>query len=121
MPSVEEKAKVGRWMLVAPAGPESIEIGGAVVSTVKLLEAGVGSAVPKVSRARTSNVWAPSASVGVVWKPSPGPEQAPNAAPSTRHSKLTLPWSEEKLKVGWNRSWWPGGQSRSESPGGPRG
>ena len=59
--SSDEKVKLGvvvvgraRW------GPESIVVSGAVVSTVKVRLAGVGSVLPAASMARTSKVWAPS-------------------------------------------------------------
>ena len=96
--SPEEKPKVGVVSVVRPLGPESIVVFGGVVSTVKLRLAGVGSGLPAASTARTSKVWAPSASAAVVWVPEP--EQAAKASPSTRHSKLAPASSEEKLKVG---------------------
>ena len=71
-------------------------VSGAAVSTVKLRDAGVGSTLPAGSVARTSKVWAPSASVAVV----SGVEQEPHAPPSTRHSKLEPAWSDENAKVG---------------------
>jgi hypothetical protein len=49
----EENANVGRGLLVGPVGPDSIDATGAWVSTTKLLDAGVGSAIPAPSRART--------------------------------------------------------------------
>ena len=54
--------KVGVGSLVGPEGPASICVCGAVVSTVKLREAGVGSVLPAESVARTSKVWEPSVS-----------------------------------------------------------
>ena len=54
--------KLGLASLVVPEGPESIWVSGALVSTVKVRLAGVGSGLPAVSTARTSKVWVPSAS-----------------------------------------------------------
>ncbi len=54
------KPKVGVASLVRPAGPESIPTCGAVVSTLQAKLAGVWSALPALSIARTSKLWAPS-------------------------------------------------------------
>src|SRR5687768_17210479 len=62
-----------------------ISVSGAAVSTVKAREAGVASAFAVESTARTSKTWAPSGRAEVVCS-GPGPEQAPNAPESTRHS-----------------------------------
>ena len=73
---------------------------GASVSTVKERVAGVGSTLPAGSVARTSKVWAPSASATVgVWA-APGPLQGANTAASKRHSKVDPVSVEEKPKVG---------------------
>ena len=61
-----ENANVGVASFVGPDGPLSIVVCGAAVSTVKLRDAGVASTFPAGSVARTSNVWAPSASDAVV-------------------------------------------------------
>ena len=54
-----------RWLavvvLIAPVGPVLIVVSGAAVSTVNVRVAGVASTLPAASRARTSNVCAPSA------------------------------------------------------------
>jgi hypothetical protein len=58
-PTSLEKVKVGVALSVGPAGPESIEVSGAVVSvgvlvaTVKLRDAGVPSVLSAASVART--------------------------------------------------------------------
>ena len=54
--------EAGAALLVSAGGLESIWVVGAVVSTVQLKEAGLPSALPALSIARTSNSWAPSAS-----------------------------------------------------------
>ena len=63
---LDENANVGVASPVRPDGPLSIVVCGATVSTVKPREAGVASTFPAGSVARTSNVWAPSASDAVV-------------------------------------------------------
>ena len=63
---LDESANVGVASFVGPDGPLSIVVCGAAVSTVKAREAGVASTFPARSVARTSNVWAPSASDAVV-------------------------------------------------------
>ncbi len=55
--SVPEKAKLALALLVRPDGPASIEVVGAVVSTVQVELAGVASVFPARSIARTSKVW----------------------------------------------------------------
>src|SRR5581483_5307400 len=64
--SEEENAKVGVASLVVPAGPESIVVSGAVVSTVNVRESGVESVLPAWSVARTKIVCEPSFSCAVV-------------------------------------------------------
>src|SRR5215210_7420913 len=91
-----ENANVGVASFVRPAGPLSIVVSGAAVSTVKPRDAGVGSTLPAKSVARTSNVCAPSASGAVV----SGAEQPLQAPPSTRHSNVVPSSSEEKPNVG---------------------
>ncbi len=74
----------GARSLVVGGGPERIVVSGASVSTVKVRVAGVGSALPAGSIARTSKVCSPSAR-------SPagcGDWHAANAPPSTRHSNV---------------------------------
>ncbi len=60
--SVPEKAKLAGAVLASAGGLESIEVCGAVVSTVQLKDAGVASVLPAWSIARTSKLWEPSAS-----------------------------------------------------------
>ena len=57
--SLEVNAKLAEVDEVVPEGPDVIVVCGAVVSTVQPRSAGVGSAKPEMSRARTSNVWLP--------------------------------------------------------------
>ena len=91
-----EKVYVGVASFVGPEGPLSIVVFGAAVSTVKLRDAGVASTLPAGSVARTSNVWAPSASDAVV----SGVAHEPQAPPSTRHSNVEPASSAEKANVG---------------------
>ena len=60
--SAPENSKQAPALLVSAGGLESIWVVGAVVSTLQLNEAGLWSALPALSIARTSNLWAPSAS-----------------------------------------------------------
>ena len=59
--SVPENVKAAVAVLIAPVGPVLIVVSGAAVSTVNVRVAGVASTFPAASRARTSNVCAPSA------------------------------------------------------------
>ena len=59
--SVPEKVKLAEADPLRDGGPESIEVVGAVVSTVQVKVAGVASMFPAWSIARTSNLWRPSA------------------------------------------------------------
>ena len=54
------KVKVAWSVVMVPEGPESIVVSGGVVSTVKVLVAGVGSWFPAASSALNSAVWGPS-------------------------------------------------------------
>ena len=54
--SVPEKEKLAAALLVSAGGFELIAVLGAVVSTVQLKLAGVGSVLPAWSIARTSNL-----------------------------------------------------------------
>jgi hypothetical protein len=76
----------------APCAAPSPHTAG-TVSTVQLNAAGVGSALPAASIARTWNACAPSPTVS----PS-GDAHAANAAPSSAHSK----WSSASLPVNSN-------------------
>jgi hypothetical protein len=114
----EEKVKVGVGSLVVPLGPPVIVVSGGVVSTVKLCEAGVGSVLPAGSVALTSKVWEPSVrALDEVWV-LPGPEHAPNAPESKRHSKLDPASDEVKAKVGVVSLVGPEGPESTEVSGG---
>ncbi len=93
--SVEAKPKLAEVSVIVPVGPEETEPSGGRESTVKVRVAGVGSALPAWSTARTSKVCSPSASGAVVW----GDSQLANSSASTRHSK-PAPDSLEKVKAG---------------------
>jgi hypothetical protein len=54
--SLAEKVKLGVESLTGPAGPDSIEVSGATVSTVNERVAGVPSVLPAGSVARTYRV-----------------------------------------------------------------
>jgi hypothetical protein len=58
--SVAEKLKSAELVLTVPEGPESMVVSGAVVSTVQVKSAGVGSVLPASSVAFTEKVWEPS-------------------------------------------------------------
>ena len=60
--SVPEKVKLAAALFVSAGGPESIEVSGAVVSTVQVTRPGSRRCCPAWSIARTSKVWEPSAS-----------------------------------------------------------
>ena len=93
--SPSEKLKEASVEPLGSGGAESIEgVGGATVSTVQLRVAGVGSALPAASRARTRNVCAPSARPEYVF----GLVQAAKPPPSSSHSK-PAPASLEKVKI----------------------
>ena len=94
--SDEAKPKLALVERTVPEGPVVIEVLGAVVSvdlTVHVREAGVVSAFPAASTARTSKVCDPPLSPETTCR-SPGPEQGPNGPPSIRHSKRTPPGLE---------------------------
>jgi hypothetical protein len=93
--SVAVNVNVGVLSLPGLSAPAVIVVFGAVVSIVKVWDAGVASTLPAASIARTSKAWMPSARAAVV----SGDVQAANTAPSTRHWKLA-PASLVKLKVG---------------------
>ena len=59
--SVPEKLKLAEELLLSVDGPESIEVFGAVVSTVQVELAGVASVFPAWSIALTSKLCEPSA------------------------------------------------------------
>src|SRR3712207_8259754 len=75
---------------------------GRLVSIVNIRLAGA-PAFPAASKARTWNVWLPSAS-GAPGRNSPGPVQGPNAPLPTRHAKRTPLSTALNVKVGrWLR------------------
>jgi hypothetical protein len=82
-PSSDAKVNVGRGLLTTPAGPDSIDTVGGAVSTANVLDAGVGSAPPDASLARTRKVWAPSGSS----VNARGEAQGANGAASRLHAK----------------------------------
>ncbi len=91
-PAPPENSKAGVGSSVVPVGPEVIVVSGAIVSTVNVRAAGVGSTLPAASSARTSSVCRPSARAEATC----GDEQAANVPPSRRHWKLapvSLPWN----------------------------
>src|SRR5262249_30956477 len=98
VPSADENVKCADVALVGLAGllPAAIVTPGGVVSTVKVLDAGVASTLPAGSLARTVKVCEPSASAPSV----SGEEQLTNAPPSTWHSKLAVPSGDENVNVG---------------------
>src|SRR5439155_1341806 len=85
--SLPLKPKLDGKGVLGSAGPLEIEVSGGVVSTVQLAVAGVGSALPALSVARTRKPWLPSArplyACGLV--------QAVKAAPSRLHWKPARP------------------------------
>jgi hypothetical protein len=96
--SLEEKLKLALVEVVVAGGPESIEVLGGVVSpdncTVHPRVAGVGSALPAVSTARTETVWLPSAKE----EKDSDSAHAFQEAESSLHSKLEPFSVEEKSK-----------------------
>src|SRR5688572_8604208 len=93
--SSEPKLNVGVESLVAPDGPSPIVVSGTPVSTLKL-RAAAGPLLRALSRARTSNVCAPSASAAVVC----GDVQVANGCGVTRHWNVAVESEDVKLKVG---------------------
>ena len=86
--SVEPRSKVGVLSAIALpfAGPPVIDVSGGVMSTVKVRDSGVGSALPWRSRARTAKVCVASVSGPIV----SGDAHAAKAPPSIEHWKLPL-------------------------------
>src|SRR6478672_1210142 len=70
---------------------------GAPVSITQVWLAGVPSALPAASTARTSKVWLPSVRAGEIVS---GLEHGLQAPPSMRHSKVEPPSLELNAKVG---------------------
>ena len=60
--SDDENVNVASGLFVAPDGPVRIVVSGAVVSTLQVAVAGVGSGLPAESVAMTLTVWVPSLS-----------------------------------------------------------
>src|SRR6185436_6287253 len=94
--SVEENPNVGVLSPVAPAGPVSIVVFGAVRSITIVCVAGVASVLPAASVARTLTVCEPAARAVVV----NGVVQLANAPLSTWHSNVEPPSEELKPIVG---------------------
>jgi hypothetical protein len=90
------KPKVGALSLLGLEGPESIEVSGGVVSTMKLRVAGVGSVFEASSMARTEKAWWPS---GRKWALN-GELQEEKVDPSRLHSKVDPASSESNAKLG---------------------
>ena len=87
--AVEVNVKDADVLLVSPDGPPVIVVSGAAVETVKLRVAADASVLPAASRARTLNVYVPSASgptargeVHATYVPTVAP------GPSRRHSNV---------------------------------
>jgi hypothetical protein len=78
-----------------PLGPVSITVDGATVSTVKLRVAGVASALPTTSRARTWNACWPSLSVEYV----AGDAHVAKVTPSSEHWNVAAPSGEVNENV----------------------
>jgi hypothetical protein len=95
-PSLEEKEKLAPVAFVGSPGWAVIVVSGAAVSIVQVKVAGVASVLPAASVARTSKVRAPSARSVNEW----GLEQALQAPPSRRHSKVEPPSLEVNEKLG---------------------
>jgi hypothetical protein len=97
-PSGDEKLNVAEFTVIVepPAGPESIEVSGATVSTVKLRLAGVASGLPAGSIARTWNVWEPSPRALRLR----GDVQTANEPESSLHSKVAPASFDEKVNDG---------------------
>ncbi len=93
--SFEENVKTAFASLETASGSVTIVVSGAAVSTVHANVAGVGSAFPAASTARTANVCGPSARPGAV----NGLVQTANAAESREHSKIAAGSSLSKSKV----------------------
>src|SRR5258706_3247394 len=93
--SLDVNVKVAVFGLLLPDGPPVIEVFGATVSTVHVLDAGDASVLPVASFARTRNVCEPLARPEYAF----GLVQAAEAPPSMRHSKVEPPSSSEHVNV----------------------
>jgi hypothetical protein len=67
VPSFDSNVNCGAEVFVEPVGPVRIVVSGAVVSTVNVKLAGVGSSLLAGSTAMTSKVCSPSVRFGVVY------------------------------------------------------
>ena len=108
--SFAENSKVGVVSFDGSAGTTEKDESGATVSTVHVCEAGEASTLPAASMARTSNVWLPSGRSPIV----SGLEQAPQAPPSSRHSKVEPGSSAENSKYGASSFDGSGGTSSND-------
>src|SRR5918999_3580526 len=91
--SSAEKVNVADVLLVSGSGPVSIDVSGAIVSTVQVRDAGEGSVLPAWSVACTRSVCSPSArsAYDVV--------HAAYGAPSSEHSNVAPSSSAENANV----------------------
>lgn len=106
----ELKLKVGVLSLVSAGTVPSIAVEGGVVSTVKARVAGVWSALPTASTARTAKLCGPSPRLALVCgelhglQPSPSSRHSNEAAPGPLKAKLgvvslTRPLGPESIDV----------------------
>jgi hypothetical protein len=112
--SLDVNSKLAAVAVVVPDGPAVIVVSGAIVSTVQVRVAGVGSMFPAGSFERTSKVWRPSASPEYA----AGETHTANAAPSSAHSKTDPASSDENAKVAESRFTVPEGPEPSVVSGG---
>jgi hypothetical protein len=84
--SVAVNVKLALPLVVVAGGPDAIAVSGATVSTVNVRVAGVPSAFPAASVARTEKVCDPLPSDAAVT----GEEQAAKSAPSSAHANVEL-------------------------------
>jgi hypothetical protein len=112
--SLEEKPNCGVGSLVRALGPESMDVSGGPVSTVKDALAGDASVFPAASLARTWNVCGPSPNAGGV----SGEVHGANAPESMLHSNVAVPSGDENWKVGVESAIFPLGATSSDVSGG---
>ena len=93
--SLEEKENDALVEVVVAGGAASMVVSGATVSIVHPYCAGVASAFPTPSVARTRNWWVPLARP-VYWR---GDKHVTNGAPSSEHSNVEPDSLAEKLKL----------------------
>jgi hypothetical protein len=93
--SDEENEKVAVGAFVFVLGADTIVVLGGVESTVHARVAGVGSALPTGSTARTSTLCEPSARPEYAF----GDEHGAQAPPSRRHSNVAPESDDEKVRL----------------------